>query len=54
MPRKSNIRFTACRRLEFVQRVFFELFEIGDGEFAHDGDVDEVLVFLDGDHVRFS
>ena len=37
-------------RFEFVQRVLFELFEIGDGEFAHDGDVDEVAAFFDGDH----
>lgn len=40
--------------LEFVQRVFFELLEIGEGEVTHDGDVDEVGLVFDGDHLLTS
>jgi hypothetical protein len=34
--------------------MFLELLEIGDGEFAHDGNVDEIIVFFDGDHLLAS
>jgi hypothetical protein len=34
--------------------VFLELLEIGNREFAHDGDVNERIVFFDGDHLLAS
>ena len=36
---------------QFVQRLLFKQLEIGKGEFADDGNVDEVVGLFDGNHV---
>ena len=37
-------------RFQFVQGLFLERLEVGEGEFAEHGDVDEVFGLFDGDH----
>ena len=38
---------------QFVQGLLFEGLEVGDGKFAEDGHVDQVLGLFDGDHFIF-